>query len=250
MALIKTPAMAIRASDTPAISDVGSLKLWFKCDETSGTTLTDSIYADRVYTPDAAPVFSGGGIVLQDTTNVNIPYVSHYLPTIPDTSDFLMVVSFASSYTGSPTANSSRLLLGAGSGQISYSIRTTSGYLCQISDGVGSANITNTGTLADGIEAIGLLAGDQSGNASAINATQAAVPAAVTADMSSMGAIDLTLDNSMRCFGMKLYGVALFVFASNGLPADWKQRGVWLAEQWRSGNKVLDPMMNGAWLTG
>ena len=147
---IKTESMAIREGTSSAISSLVSCKIWFPCTETSGTTVTGNVdqVASRVWTPVVAPAFAVTGAIRLQDTGTGSALTSGTLPTLADTSDWLLVISYRTRWTGSPTANTTLLSIGNpgdGSNTIVYRMNNAGTATPEYNDSAaGALTITNS----------------------------------------------------------------------------------------------------------
>ena len=237
---------AVGGKYEPIAANFPALASFFKFDETSGNTISDSMsnlshtdVANIVYIPE----FNG--------MSCNLP--AGTAPTVggaplPGTKDILIVGCGVAATAASQTV----LGFGFGTGSSTFARalwanNTGATSMCSQCDGTAAAVSTAAlSALTQDVKVGGALAIDRGAVLQSRrfpNSTGAAV-AQTSGGVASSGSVpDATESKAIR-FGGVMLGFAAFYFTS-GLPANWEAGSAWMVQQWMNGNKWIYPGFKG-----
>lgn len=221
-----TEAITVSAANFPCC------KLFLKCDETSGTTLTDAISGNAI-TPGIAMAF--------DTSNA----VKFVAGATASNLSLGKTIAIGTKSALRLTVCNMGLLPGANLGTSGLAKITLSSTGMTISDGTNTASPSLAPTQSAIVGAsISFTSGTANeGTSRQVTLTTLTGPTngtATPADLTNMGNIThyVTLGSTIGDF--ILYGDALFVF-DNGIPADANAAIAWMTARWQAGYKEIYP---------
>lgn len=220
-----------------------SLKHFFACNETSGTTLTDSVSGNTITA--AAMTFVANGVVPNPGAAANLAYSGTL--TAPGTDSFVLLAvgkfngtaaiqyGTVASTGGIALTRAQAISLFDGANECAGTAftdgtTTTYGRANTVDNGGGAAWVTQQNFEATTTSTITTLAGV---------AASTATPATIAGGIAVVDA-SLRFDSNTTA----LYGLALFTFAG-ALPVNTAAAVAWMTYQWANGNKVIYPGWKG-----
>lgn len=229
MSYIKTLSMAARDAELPAPSSCATLAHWFKCEE-DGTGSTVSCAKTGITIPTLTQSRLGNGFGLAVTTAADVaPSASFTSPSATD--DFMVVAGMNPVVAGQLTLGNAistadnTIGIGAWTGVV----------VTTVNDGT---NTYTVGAIADETNSVVLTADVDS--ATGLNLYQGSITPIATDSLTVPDYQGITLADKCSINVNELYGFAVFYF-TGGLPGNALGAGLWMADQWRQGNKVLHP---------
>lgn len=223
-----------------------ALAMFWKFDEKSGNTITDSITG--VYHTDAANVAYDSTF---DGVSCNVAAgtaATSGITPLAGASDILIVGAAVLSSFRSQTVFGFGMGTASGtSARALYATNTTGTSVCSQCDGTAaSISTTALSSCLEDVPLGGALAIDRGAILQSRRHpdTTGAVVAQTSAGTASTGSIpDVAASHAIRFSGV-MFGYAAFYFAS-GLPTNWESGAAWMAQQWMNGNKWIYPGFKG-----